>query len=157
LIDKFFANIVYVLYSLDDAVINMTKSVYSTPFYLFPHGYKMRLQLYLNGDSQARGTHMSLYVLLMRGDYDAYLKWPFHFKVRFTLLDQIQHNNQSRFFWSNTASICFKQPSTTMNPAYGISQFFPLDKLEQNENGFVRNDILLIKVEVDFLAVKPGN
>jgi hypothetical protein len=93
----------------------------------------------------------------MQGDHDKYLYWPFHFKVTFTLLNQLQtNNNQSRSFWSDTRSICFQQPCSDMNIAYGISKCFPLDILEQNENHFVRDDTLLIKLEVDFLAKKPG-
>ncbi|KAJ8362580.1 hypothetical protein AAFF_G00367920 [Aldrovandia affinis] len=37
----------------------------------------MSLQLYLNGDGTGRGTHLSLFFMVMRGKYDALLKWPF--------------------------------------------------------------------------------
>ena len=33
---------------------------------------------------------MSLYVAVLRGDYDALLTWPFSHRVTFTLLDQCQ-------------------------------------------------------------------
>ena len=34
--------------------------------------------VYPNGYGVAKGTHISLYVLLMRGEYDDKLKWPFN-------------------------------------------------------------------------------
>ena len=34
------------------------------------------------------GTHISLFFVVMRGQYDAILRWPFRQKVTFMLLDQ---------------------------------------------------------------------
>ena len=44
-------------------------------------GYKMCARLYLNGDGMGKGTHVSLFFVVMRGAYDALLKWPFRQKV----------------------------------------------------------------------------
>lgn len=41
----------------------------------------MCLRLYLNGDGSGRGTHLSLFFVVMKGKYDALLKWPFSQKV----------------------------------------------------------------------------
>jgi hypothetical protein len=147
----------YFLSLLVNVQLQRTKSIYSPPFYSSPTGYKMCLRLFLNGDNNARGTHMSVYLVIMRGDLDKSLHWPLSFKVTFTLLNQIQSNdNPSRSFWSDTRSICFQQPRSDMNIAYGFSKCFSLDILKQNENHFVRDDALVIKVEVDFLAKKSG-
>ncbi|CAF0750874.1 unnamed protein product [Didymodactylos carnosus] len=67
-------------------------SIYSQPFYSPPAGYKMRARLYLNGDENARRTHMPLFFVLMKGEYDSILKWPFNHKVTFCLLDQSGQN-----------------------------------------------------------------
>jgi len=132
-------------------------SIYSPPFYSSLTGYKMRLRLFLNGDNNARGTHMSLFLVIMRNDYDGILHWPFNFKVTFTLLNQLQPNdNQSRSFWSDTASVSFQRPRADINIPYGFSKCFPLDTVEQNENHFVRDDTLHIQVAVDFLTKKSG-
>lgn len=42
----------------------------------------MCLRAYLNGDGTGRGTHLSLFFVLMRGPHDALLRWPFNQKVR---------------------------------------------------------------------------
>lgn len=42
----------------------------------------MCLRIYLNGDGTGRGTHLSLFFVVMRGHSDALLKWPFNQKVR---------------------------------------------------------------------------
>ena len=49
-------------------------------------GYKMCARLYLNGDGMGKGTHVSLFFVVMRGTYDALLKWPFRQKVSCSLL-----------------------------------------------------------------------
>lgn len=41
----------------------------------------MCLRIYLNGDGTGRGTHLSLFFVVMRGHSDALLKWPFNQKV----------------------------------------------------------------------------
>lgn len=41
----------------------------------------MCLRLYLNGDGTGRGTHLSLFFVVMKGPNDALLRWPFNQKV----------------------------------------------------------------------------
>jgi hypothetical protein len=145
------------MYILGDAITERQKSIYSPPFYSSQTGYKMQLRLFLNGDSSTRGTHMSLYLVIMKGDYDAIVHWPFTFKVTFTLLNQLQsNNNESKFFWSDPTSSCFQRPRINMNTPYGFSKFFSLNLFEQNETHYVQDDAVFMKVEVDFLAKGSG-
>ena len=65
-----------------DAIAGRMSSVYSPPFYTSRTGYKMCARLYLNGDGMGKGTHLSLFFVVMKGRYDALLKWPFRHKVR---------------------------------------------------------------------------
>ena len=64
-----------------DADSGKTLSLYSQPFYTSRYGYKMCARIYLNGDGMGKGTHVSLFFVVMRGDYDALLPWPFRQKV----------------------------------------------------------------------------
>ena len=61
---------------------------YSLPFYTHPRGYKMCLGVNANGWGHGNGTHVSLYVFLMQGEFDDQLKWPFQGHVTIQLLDQ---------------------------------------------------------------------
>ena len=55
---------------------------YSPPFYTKQKLVtKMCARLYLNGDGMGKGTHLSLFFVVMKGPYDALLKWPFRQKV----------------------------------------------------------------------------
>ena len=56
---------------------------HSPPFY-YREGYKMCLAVYANGVGKGAGTHVSVVVLHLKGEYDDQLKWPmkscgFHF------------------------------------------------------------------------------
>ena len=66
-----------------DADSGKTLSLYSQPFYTSRFGYKMCARIYLNGDGLGKGTHVSLFFVVMKGDYDDRLPWPFRQKVSF--------------------------------------------------------------------------
>lgn len=51
--------------------------MYSPGFYTSPYGYKLCLRINLNGLENGDGTHVALFVHVMRGDYDEHLEWPF--------------------------------------------------------------------------------
>ncbi|XP_061622374.1 TNF receptor-associated factor 2-like isoform X7 [Phyllopteryx taeniolatus] len=63
-----------------DAVAGRAPAMFSPAFYTSKYGYKMCLRIYLNGDGTGRGTHLSLFFVVMRGHSDALLKWPFNQK-----------------------------------------------------------------------------
>ena len=48
---------------------------HSPPFY-YGEGYKMCLAVYANGVGEGAGTHVSVTLLHLRGEYDNELKWP---------------------------------------------------------------------------------
>ena len=63
---------------------------YSPPFYTHERGYKMCVRVDPNGIMNGKGTHLSVYVYLMRGEYDEDLKWPFQGVIVVRLLNQLR-------------------------------------------------------------------
>ena len=61
---------------------------FSEPFYTHPGGYRMCLCIRANGYSIAKGAYVSVYAQLMRGVYDAFLKWPLLCDITVQLLNQ---------------------------------------------------------------------
>ncbi|CAF1004075.1 unnamed protein product [Rotaria sordida] len=134
-----------------DAQSERQTSIYSPPFYSSPNGYKMRVRLYLNGDGNARHTHMSLFFVLMRGLNDPILKFPFNYKVIFCLYDQTsQQKHIIDSFRPDIKSSSFQRPRSNMNIASGIPKFFPLEMIQQEGNPYVQDDTMFIKIMVDF-------
>jgi hypothetical protein len=119
----------------------------STPFYTSSNGYKMCIRLYLNGHDQS--THISIFLILMPGDFDALLDWPFNFQVIFCLYDVIkQENHILESFQSNTKSKSFQRPQSELNIGSGISKFIPKSIIQQDNSPYVCDDSIYIKVMI---------
>ena len=55
----------------------------------------MCIRAYLNGDGMGYKTHLSLFFVLMKGECDPLLKWPFEYKISMILVGKSNtHNNE---------------------------------------------------------------
>ena len=130
-----------------EAKSGKTVSLYSAPFYTSRHGYKMCLRLYLDGDGTGKGTHLSFFLTLMKGEYDALLPWPFRQTISLVLLDQNRKKNIVQSFHPDPDSSSFQQPVNDMSVASGCPQFAPLSVLE--DTSYVKNDTMFLQCRVD--------
>nr|XP_058957789.1 TNF receptor-associated factor 3-like [Pocillopora verrucosa] len=122
-------------------------STYSPCFYTSRHGYKMCARIYLNGDGIGKGTHFPIFFVVMRGEYDAILRWPFRQKVTFMLLDQDNVEHVVDAFRPDPSSSSFQRPKRDMNIASGCPTFCAMTQL--NNHAYVKDDTIFIKVIVD--------
>ncbi|NXH61405.1 TRAF2 factor, partial [Rhabdornis inornatus] len=134
---------------LQDSVTGRTVSLYSPAFYTARYGYKVCLRVYLNGDGTGKGTHMSLFFVVMKGDYDALLPWPFRHKVTFMLLDQNNREHIIDAFRPDLTSASFQRPVNDMNVASGCPMFLPLSKLQSPKHAYVKEDTLFLKCIIE--------
>ncbi|XP_041430104.1 TNF receptor associated factor 2 S homeolog isoform X2 [Xenopus laevis] len=135
-----------------DATSGRCPAIFSPPFYTNKYGYKMCLRIYLDGDGTGRGTHISLFFVVMKGITDALLRWPFNQKVTLMLLDQNNREHVIDAFRPDVASSSFQRPVSEMNIASGCPLFCPLSKLD-TKNAYIRDDALFIKVIVDLTGL----
>ena len=109
---------------------------YTFPFYTSPWGYKMCLRVDANGYGQGKGTHISVFVHLMQGEFDDKLQWPFKDSITVTMLNHLEDNNHI----SNTIkfdrialSYCNRVTLREINPkGWGCPTFIPHYKLNYN-------------------------
>ena len=134
-----------------EAVSGKTLSIYSPPFYVGRFGYKVCARMYPNGDGIGKGTHMSMFFVIMRGEYDALLPWPFVQKVHFRLIDHDRIRDKYDAFRPETHSSSFKRPTSDMNIASGCPTFISQSELRQG--GFIRNDTMFVKITVDMTGL----
>ncbi|CAD5112528.1 DgyrCDS1739 [Dimorphilus gyrociliatus] len=138
-----------------DAKTKKASTIYSPPFYSTRFGYKMCARAYLNGDGAGKDTHFSLYFVIMKGDFDHLLKWPFQQKITLSLLDMSGNGvHVSDTFRPDPNSKSFKKPTSDLNVASGCPQFIPIDLLENPSNGYLKDNQLLIKVSIDTSGLK---
>ncbi|XP_013871466.1 TNF receptor-associated factor 2 isoform X2 [Austrofundulus limnaeus] len=135
-----------------DAVAGRAPAMFSPAFYSSKYGYKMCLRLYLNGDGTGRGTHLSLFFVVMKGKCDALLKWPFSQKVTLMLLDQNNREHIIDAFRPDVSSTSFQRPISEMNIASGCPLFCPLPKLA-GKGPYLRDDTIFIKAIVDLTGL----
>ena len=65
----------------------------SPPYYTHIGGYKFCLEVYPNGDESGKGTHISVYAHLMKGEHDDELEWPFEGRITLGVLNQTKGND----------------------------------------------------------------
>ena len=130
-----------------DAIDGRITSLYSPPFYTAKNGYKICIRVYLNGDGMGHKTHFSVFFVLMKGEFDALLKWPFENKVSLILVDQSHHKHLVQTFKPTPESSSFQRPISDMNVASGCPQFCKLSFLD--DDNYTKDDVLFIKCIVD--------
>ena len=130
-----------------DAKIGRITSIYSPPFYTGRNGYKMCIRAYLNGDGSGEGTHLSIFFVIMKGEYDPLLQWPFDNKVSLVVVDQDQKKHLVQTFKPNLQSSSFQRPKSDMNVASGCPEFAQLSVLD--DPSYVKDDVMYIKAIVD--------
>ena len=64
------------------------ESWFSPGFYTHIGGYKMCLKIDANGWAIGKGTHVSVFVYMMKGEFDSHLKWPLKGEITVELVNQ---------------------------------------------------------------------
>ena len=126
---------------------------FSDPVYSHFGGYKMCLKVYANGLSDGKGTHVSVYVCLMRGDNVDNLKWPFKGTVKVSLLNQLedgQHHTREPWALTDNVPEGTKRRVTEGERAvkgWGLPEFIPQEDLIYMNCQYLKDDILFFDVE----------
>ena len=120
----------------------------SAPFYTENYGYKLKVRLYPNGFGEGHGMRFSIFIVIMRGEYDAILPWPFKRTVKFTLIDQQENSDKKKNIGAtynpSDEPRAFGRPQTQENTGFGKS--LSQDKLQTGP--YVVDDTLFLQVEV---------
>ena len=111
---------------------------FSPPSYSHIGGYKMCISVFANGDDIGEGTHVSVYLHMMAGEYDDKLKWPFHGEVTVQLLNQernVDHCEKQLIrdddYSSDNCKECFArvQGVKQHGPGWGCFKFISHERL----------------------------
>jgi len=129
---------------------NVKRCIESVPFYAY--GYKLMLGLYPNGNGIGKNTHLSIFIAVVKGEYDAILPWGFSKHVTFTLIDQQDNPNQrqnvSSEFTADPNKKVFEKPVEQEGRSwFGFPKFVSHNHLRTRS--FLVDDTLFIKVQVD--------
>lgn len=112
-------------------------------FYTHPNGYHMCLEVYPHGNDDGQGTHVSVYVHMVKGNKDNELKWPFCGTVIITVLNQLE-DKQHHTMELNLVS----GDNMTVGESWGYSQFIAHKDLNRYGAQYLRDDTLYFRVSV---------
>ena len=130
-----------------EAKVGRTISLYSAPFYTSRHGYKLCLRLYMDGDGSGKGSHLSFFLTIMRGEFDALSPWPFRQTVSLILVDQDRQRDIIQSFRPEPSSSSFQRPRMEMNVASGCPTFAPLSVLDSSS--YMKDNTMFMKCAVE--------
>ena len=128
-----------------------SKFLFSDPHMI--QGFKMRLQIKLNGHGHFTGTYLSVFLQLMKGELDDFLKWPFDKIVHLVLIYQDDKSKCFKRLINDALKIkdspnkCFRKPDTDYNEGWGYPSFISHRKL--HDGGFIKNDSLYIRCIIE--------
>lgn len=122
--------------------------LYSQPFYTSKFGYKLQAIVYPNGNGEGVNTHISLFIVIAKTDYDDIHMWPFKHVVTFTLLnltssDHISHSIQP------DGSNSFTKPIGEYNTPSGLPKFIEHKMIADNKSKYCVDDTLFFRIVVD--------
>lgn len=132
----------------DDSFVRL----YSEPFFTHKYGYRLKLEVNPNGCKAGKGTHVSVFLHVLRGEYDSILTWPFEWKIKFILLDQKPNqkkNIKMSFPRKSSDYDNFKRPTTDQNTGRGLATFVSHETLSTEH--YVVKDMLFIQLELEKL------
>ena len=114
------------------------------------YGYNLKLRIYPNGYGSYSNTHLSVFIVVMKGEYDDALAWPFSKRVRVTSIDQQddedKRENISSFITPELNPAHFFRPKEKENKGYGISGYISHEKLKSRK--YIVDDNLFLQVEI---------
>ena len=123
--------------------------IYSPDFYSWDQGYKLKLLVYPNGFGYGKGKHLSIFVVVTKGEFDAILPWPFNRSVKISLLNQKQDEKDHlmKFVEFNEATPDYNEkPITERNKGWGNNQFISHNELTNSP--YLVDDTIFLEAKV---------
>ncbi|DAC81591.1 TPA_asm: TRAF [Hydra MELD virus] len=117
---------------------------HSAPIHTNVNGYKFCMRLYFAGDGQGFGTHLSLFLVVMKGAYDDLLQWPFQNKtITFSIVTRKGKVDHQLFKPKGDNSV--QKPFKEMGLAVGFPKFITIGKAID----YLLDDTLYISCVID--------
>ena len=121
--------------------------LHSVPCYTEQYGYKYCVRLHLHGEGDGRGTHISIFFIVMKSEYDELLQWPMGKQITIQLVN-LRNRTDSviETFFTDAKSSSFQRPTENMNVGVGYSSLISIKQFLNG--GFVKDNSAFIRVTV---------
>ena len=122
---------------------------FSPSFTTSPQGYRLCLRVDANGNGSGKNSHLSIYVLIMKGQYDDRLQWPFTGTIIIELLNWLEdkgHYKRTRSIDKNNDFVRVTEREYGMSAGY--HQFISLSSLNSSTNPqYLYKDCIRVRVQ----------
>ena len=123
----------------------------------------MIMKVYPNGDGSFKGTHLSVFIKLMRGEYDNTLSFPIDGIFKIQLLNWRQNSGhvEKILHFDETTPESYRLQVTTGEEAaegYWLFDYLSHDELE-NSSGYkeyIHNNALCFKIQFEPTQQRTG-
>ena len=134
-------------FRMAQAKLGKVAALHSAPCYTKQYEYKYCVRLYLQGDGEGRGTHISIFFVVMKSEFDELLRWPMRKQVIIQLVNlRNEADSVIETFFSNTRLSSFQRPTENMNVAVEYPRLISIEQFLNR--GFVKDNSTFIKVTV---------
>ncbi|GFR91756.1 TNF receptor-associated factor 4 [Elysia marginata] len=121
----------------------------SNSFYTTYGGCRAQLEVFLNGNGTGHNRCMSLFVRVVPGEFDDFIKWPITLHIRATLMNQNRglphsvedHGNQFQFSKPRGSA-------DTESDCWGLVEFVSHKMISQP--GFIKDDAIVLRCKITF-------
>ena len=109
--------------------------------------WKVGIRLYPNGVDNGVGSHVAVFVHLLKGEYDDLLDWPFPGIITLSVLDQSSDRKHiSQIVQAKPNPLAFQKPDDAIcRTGCGFVKFAPMEVFFRPQ--YVKSDKLFLKIE----------
>ena len=126
---------------------------YSPSFYTSSGGYRICINVYVNGYGAGKGTHLTVSTKLLEGRYDDQLHWPFMGTVTYELLNQLADDKHY-----SLVSLYVASSDMQVGCSRGIIKYLSHSSLSHDpatNTQYLLDDTLYFRVSVKVANHKP--
>ena len=125
---------------------------FSPSFTTSPQGYTLCLNVFANGSGSGKGSHLSIYAHIMKGQHDDRLQWPFTGTIIIELLNWLEdkgHHKKTLTIDTNNKFVRVTEGKFGNN--YSNYQFISHSSLTSSTTNtqYLYQDCIRVRVEVD--------
>ena len=122
---------------------------FSDPFYTHNKGYKVCIGVDAAGNDDGEGTHLSVYMYLMKGPHDDELTWPLRGKFEIKLLNQIsdgKHHSWNLEYYDDDNVV--RVTEGNRDEGWGTHQYISNESINKTTptRQFLKDDCLFFQV-----------
>ena len=134
--------------TLENAKMKKETVLHSSAFYTNYPGYKLCMCIY--PDDRGSG-YVGVYLVIMKGDFDHQLQWPFSYSYRLTVIDQQPDGNDKSWLANPTkegADVQVNFARKTFETLSGWGNAKIISHLDLTKQAYIRDDSLLVSAEI---------